>query len=167
MLLKLKPFTVEKKSDYWSAACIHGFTLKPLPTKCLTASSIMLWFLQIVFWLMPVTEEESIAVTRGGDDSMNRIVIDQPVLEVNSSGQDFQLNLSVCLAWEKYFFAWLSCWDMSHSFSLWSLPKGPHLHSVPCHHYRKTGLYRSANITILVAWYLSTKWYIESLEQPW
>lgn len=53
----------------------------------------MLWFLQIVFWLMPVTEEESIAMTRCGDDSMNRIVIDQPGPEVNSIWQDFQLIL--------------------------------------------------------------------------
>lgn len=38
----------------------------------LTASSIMLWFLWAAYWLMLVTEGESIAVTRRGNDSMNR-----------------------------------------------------------------------------------------------
>lgn len=38
----------------------------------LIALSIMLWFLWAAYWLMPVTEGESIAVTRCGDDSMNR-----------------------------------------------------------------------------------------------
>lgn len=38
----------------------------------LTASSIMLWFLWAAYWLMPITEGKSIAVTRPGDDSMDR-----------------------------------------------------------------------------------------------
>lgn len=67
---------------------------------CLTSPSIMLWFLWAAYWLMLVTDGESIAMTRHGDDSMNRrrgwIMIDRLASEVNSNWQNFQLNLSAC-----------------------------------------------------------------------
>lgn len=38
----------------------------------LAASFITPWFLWAAYWLMPVTDRESIAMSRRGDDSMNR-----------------------------------------------------------------------------------------------